>query len=707
LENDNARTFAGWSLEKGVTEYNDGKGHIADVIDWESFTMPEAALSVYPVWVENQLNVRLDLGAYDEHNTRWWYDATKYDKATPAHMDATQGRHFWEKSGAFVEMDYMKAATRPGYTLDGWFTQSGLLWDADWPLDPEYCDRDADGNTILLEDTEYRNFYYTLTLTARWTPEPVKVEIFYDLNGGAGDIVDEATYVVNDLLTVSALTPTPPENQLFVGWLDKAGNLYQPGDKTIFASEDWIIVRDGENVLLLTAQYEDIPEPEDVTITFNTGGGSMTPSIVGKPGAAVTAPENPTRIGYTFAGWSPDLPETIPDADLTVSAKWTPNRYTITFNAGRGSAVSDMSYDFGAAVRPPADPTLTGYTFAGWDSAFPETMPAQNLSFKAMWTVNSYTITFDADGGESVAPITAIYGARVTAPAEPVRDGYVFDGWSREIPSTMPAENLTIKARWLVKPSTPDAPPAQAVSPTSVEVNPALTAQEYSIDGGKTWVTPTSDALTFDGLTPATEYAVITRIAETPTSVASEASAETKVTTPKENVNAPSAPPAKAVSPTSVEVNPAIPAQEYSIDGGKTWVTPTGDTLTFDNLTPATEYAVITRIAATPSANASDASAETKVTTPKENPGAPSAPPAKAVSPTSIEVNPAVTTQEYSIDGGKTWVTPTGDTLTFDGLTPATEYAVITRIAATPTANASEASAETKVTTPKENVNAP
>ena len=75
-------------------------------------------------------------------------------------------------------------------------------------------------------------------------------------------------------------------------------------------------------------------------------------------------------------------------------------------------------------------------------------MPAENMTVTAQWGINRYTITFDTAGGSEIAPITQGYGTAITAPADPTREGYTFIGWDMEIPTTMPAENMTLKARW-------------------------------------------------------------------------------------------------------------------------------------------------------------------------------------------------------------------------------------------------------------------
>ena len=189
-------------------------------------------------------------------------------------------------------------------------------------------------------------------------------------------------------------------------------------------------------------------EINQYTITFDTNGGSEIAPITQDYGTEITAPADPTRKGYTFKGWDKEIPETMPADNITVKAQWEINQYTITFDTNGGSEIAPITQDYGTKITAPDNPTRKGYTFKGWDKEIPETMPADNITVKAQWEINQYTITFDTNGGSEIAPITQDYGTKITAPDNPTRKGYTFKGWDKEIPKTMPAENITITARW-------------------------------------------------------------------------------------------------------------------------------------------------------------------------------------------------------------------------------------------------------------------
>ena len=199
----------------------------------------------------------------------------------------------------------------------------------------------------------------------------------------------------------------------------------------------------------------NIPNPTGtpVTVTYDYGerGGIYAKQIV-QAGETAIEPDVPSRQGYQFTDWYLDDTKydfnTAVTGDMTLTAKWTANSYTITFDTDGGSEVAPITQDYGTQITAPADPTREGYTFIGWDKAIPATMPAEDLTVTAQWRINQYTIAFDTDGGSAIAPITQDYGTQITAPADPTREGYTFIGWDKAIPATMPAESITITAQW-------------------------------------------------------------------------------------------------------------------------------------------------------------------------------------------------------------------------------------------------------------------
>jgi uncharacterized repeat protein (TIGR02543 family) len=281
---------------------------------------------------------------------------------------------------------------------------------------------------------------------AKVTPGLGDVRVFSGSQGetvrpDAFTYIDTTSTITFDSAGGSAVAPitqsegtaiTPPANPtragyLFAGWDPALPGTMPVGDVTCVAQ--WTAAS---------------------TVTFDSAGGSAVAPITQAEGTAITPPANPTRTGYTFAGWTPALPGNMPDDDVTCVAQWTANQSTITFNSAGGSAVAPITQDEGTAITPPANPTRAGYLFAGWDPALPGTMPVGDVTCVAQWTAVS-TVTFDSAGGSAVAPITQAEGTVITRPADPTRTGYTFRGWVPDVPGTMPDDDVTCVAQWRAK----------------------------------------------------------------------------------------------------------------------------------------------------------------------------------------------------------------------------------------------------------------
>lgn len=191
-----------------------------------------------------------------------------------------------------------------------------------------------------------------------------------------------------------------------------------------------------------------------VIVTYKDGDSEYAKQVL-PSGTLATRPDAPAATpGYTFGGWNKadgtawDYASDKVTDNITLYAKWAANTYTITFDIAGGSEIAPITQEYGTVITAPEAPTREGYTFIGWDKEIPTTMPAENMTVTAQWEINRYTITFDTAGGSEITPITQDYGTAITAPEAPTREGYAFMGWDREIPTTMPAENITLKARW-------------------------------------------------------------------------------------------------------------------------------------------------------------------------------------------------------------------------------------------------------------------
>ena len=270
-------------------------------------------------------------------------------------------------------------------------------------------------------------------LTVQWTAPIYAVTL--NTNGGTINSGNVTGYTYGVGATLPAADDMTYTGHTFKGWYDNE-NLTGSPVTAIGGAETG------------NKEYWAKWEINQYTITFDTNGGSEIAPITQEYGTEITAPDKPTRKGYTFKGWDKEIPETMPAENITVKAQWEINQYTITFDTNGGSEIAPITQDYGTEITAPDKPTRKGYTFKGWDKEIPETMPAENITVKAQWEINQYTITFDTNGGSEIAPITQDYGTEITTPDNPTRKGYTFKGWDKEIPKTMPAENITITARW-------------------------------------------------------------------------------------------------------------------------------------------------------------------------------------------------------------------------------------------------------------------
>jgi uncharacterized repeat protein (TIGR02543 family) len=231
------------------------------------------------------------------------------------------------------------------------------------------------------------------------------------------------------------------------------------------------------------------------TITYEENGGSDVINYTAQFGTALTAPTAPTKVGHTFDGWYSDVALTVaftfttmPAQHTTLYAKWVVNNYTISFESNGGNAVTGITQGYGTTVVAPTAPTRLGHTFDGWYSDVAltlaytfTTMPAQNMTLYAKWSTNSYTISFEENGGSDVPNITEVYGTTLATPTAPTKEGYVFVGWYSDVAltlaytfTTMPAQNITLYAKWDYQSYTLTYINAEGLTPVIIKANETL-----------------------------------------------------------------------------------------------------------------------------------------------------------------------------------------------------------------------------------------
>ena len=305
------------------------------------------------------------------------------------------------------------------------------------PADPTRSDNIA-FVTWMLGGSEYdfntpvtRN----ITLVAKWATK--MYEVSFDSDGGTGVV----TQFIEENGTAKMPKAPVKDGYTFDGW-------YNGTDKFSFSTPI------KENTVL-KAQWKT----KSYTVTFDSAGGSKVESQTVEYGTKATKPEDPTRKNTEFKNWQLngvdfdfDTPVT---ADITLTANWDVEKFTVTFDPAGGSEVSAKVVEKETSVAEPTAPVREGYTFAGWfdqDKKFDfKTKITADITLTAHWEKAKCTVTFDAAGGSAVESKTVEYGTVVEQP-KTEREGYKFEYWmlgDTEYDFTQPVQkDMTLKAKW-------------------------------------------------------------------------------------------------------------------------------------------------------------------------------------------------------------------------------------------------------------------
>ena len=463
-------TFAGWAY--------DGKTELIDFAT-AAPTVPIGGIEFDAIWTVNNYTVtyRTYNGVYDTKSVA--YNASLiYPDANPL---------------------------REGYTFNGWLDNTGaalpatmpagnLVAIAQWTINKytvTYTDtyettiaaQTDDYNTaISAVATPVRTGYtfngwsWTKTETGEAITAPTKIPA-YNVTAAAQWTINKYTVTYADTYETAIAAQTDDYGTAVTAVATPVRTGYS------FEGWAWTKTESGEAVeapatipaydVTATAQWTVNQYTVTYADTYETTIAAQTDDY----GTAVNAVETPVRTGYTFNGWAwtntktgeaVNAPATIPAYDVTATAQWTINQYTVTYADTYETVIPAQTDDYGTAVNAVATPVRTGYTFNGWAWTntktgeavnAPATIPAYDVTATAQWTINQYTVTY-ADTYETVIPAqTDDYGTAVNAVATPVRTGYSFEGWAWtktgtdetvEAPATIPAYNVTATAQWTV-----------------------------------------------------------------------------------------------------------------------------------------------------------------------------------------------------------------------------------------------------------------
>ena len=252
-------------------------------------------------------------------------------------------------------------------------------------------------------------------------------------------------YFCNKSAAHRNVTPYNPETMRVLGTTADGKLAYVKADYDYLpANRSYLTVPAGSPDVIKLVSEEEYQKENQQYTITFKIGDEIISSQTLKKGAAIVVPEAPEKEGYTFNGWG-DVPATMPAQDLTFIGSYTINSYVLTFEAN-GEIIAKLTLAYGSPIEVPEAPVKEGHTFDRWDD-IPATMPAYDLTCKGYYHVNSYTIQYKVDG-QDYQKETLEYGEFVFLIAEPQKEGRSFSGWS-DVPKSMPAYDLVVEGSFM------------------------------------------------------------------------------------------------------------------------------------------------------------------------------------------------------------------------------------------------------------------
>ena len=414
-------TFQGWSTKpSGAVAYEDSQ----TVLNLTS--TDGGKVTLYAVWEEDP-DLRIAYVAHDPNKASVSNAAEELAPATGSAKGSS-------------------ALPKKGYKFKAWKTAKGDMVSTSATFVPK---RGSDG---LWHAETY--FAYA---------DPIDYKIIYDANGADGEMAKtNATYDELVALTKNAFKH---KGWRFLGW-----NTEADGSGTSYANKQSVInlaVTEGAEVVLY-AQWEQ----KSFNVIFADGQGNSLSSQTVDYGQGATAPVEPTREGFTFTGWDKAYDKIT--SDTTVNAKWCINSYTIAYDANGGEGMMrDQTFKYDEKAKLSANNfDRAGHVFTGWNTAADGSgtvykneqevskltaTDGEKVTLYAQWKIERFDVTFEDGMGNIIDKQEVDYDSDATAPADPAREGYKFQGWDGEY--TNVTKDVTIKASWTTsdKETAPDS----------------------------------------------------------------------------------------------------------------------------------------------------------------------------------------------------------------------------------------------------------